>query len=220
MPDFWGTSDYTYSGHNPTSTHMLVRLCVLRLGVENVDTNLLTHASSWLPLPRPWNSRASHLGQSEHRHEWRVFRAQGLSLPLKLAKGQKAPERRRGQWISCLWRFRILQGRGGSSRKPHAKRVQVVLLRLQASLPVQCQSVPLSTPDPAFFSDMSARSCPEHSPRLTASPWLAGPASSLWQHPVSLPAFLTWNQWIAGLPQDLVILTEVGNYLPASHTSG
>lgn len=50
MPDFWGSSDYTYSGHNPTSTCMVVRPCVPRWSVENVAANLITHAFPWLPV--------------------------------------------------------------------------------------------------------------------------------------------------------------------------
>lgn len=78
MPDFWGSSDYTYSGHNPTSTRMLVRPCVPRWGVENVAINLITHAFPWLTVPKPGIAGQAVGDNQDVPMDGRVARAQGL----------------------------------------------------------------------------------------------------------------------------------------------
>lgn len=73
MPNFWDSSDHTYSGHNPKSTCMVVRPGVPRQGVENVGANLITHAFPWLTFPRH-TVRYNRDGPMNGR----VARAQGL----------------------------------------------------------------------------------------------------------------------------------------------
>lgn len=77
MPGFWDSSAYTYSGHNPTSTRMLVRLCVPRWGVENADTNLITHAFPWLPVPKLGAAEQAMEHNQEGQSGWKGGQSQG-----------------------------------------------------------------------------------------------------------------------------------------------
>lgn len=165
MPDFWGSSDYTYSGHNPTHTHILVRPCVPRWRVENVDTNLIAHVCPWSTLPEP----------EQQGGLWRTIRTflwmEGCLTPRALPAGWGANGSLKGQPRPRAVNVEVWNSPGLRrlfDKASYQERVYMILFRPQASLPAQRQSHAAEHSGP----------CPLIWPFLPVLPWTFSRAHS------------------------------------------